>query len=94
MDYIINLQSKNEKDYLEFEQLIINLGLEFKKIETDGYDGTNELIIIILGSGATVAIINALKDVLIKFIEKDSTKKLLLMMLNYLDIAKGLLKNY
>lgn len=76
MDYTIKLQSKNEKDYLEFEQSILNLDLKFEKLETDGFDGTTELIILILGSGTTVALINAIKDIVIKFIEKDSTKSI------------------
>lgn len=76
MDYTIKLQSTSEKDYFEFEQSIISLDLEFEKLETDGFDGATELIIIILGSSATVALINAVKDIIIKFIDRNSTKSI------------------
>ena len=76
MDYIVKMQSSNEKDCMDFEQMISSLDLSYEKVGTSNFIGGTELIILILGSGATVALINALKDIIIEFIKKDSTKSI------------------
>jgi hypothetical protein len=74
MELLLFFQSTDEMDIQDFETKLINLNIEYNKVTSTSFDGLNEVIIALITSGAAVATIKGLKDIIVNFINRHSTK--------------------